>query len=93
MKKIVGILTFLGSVVVGALYAEDRFNQEDAVLNVSETVRLHAYEAHSYHYDDISLRIVYLASMSNRDSNQERELLMYQERQKRLRIKLERLNK
>ncbi len=92
MKKIIGILTFLGSVVVGALYAEDRLNQSSEVLSISETVRLHAYEAHDYHYQDLTLRIVYLASMSNRNGNQERELLMYRARQERLRIKLERLS-
>lgn len=92
MKKVLGVLTFLGSVMVGVLVAEDRFNQQDDVLSVSETIQLHAYEAHSYHYDDVSLRIVYLSSMSDRDGNQDSELLMYQERQKRLRITLERLN-
>ena len=91
MKKILGIITFLGSVVVGALYAEDRFNQQDDILSISDTVRLHSYEAHSYHFDDLSLRIVYLKSMSNRSSNQSRELLLYESRKERMRIKLERL--
>lgn len=81
------------TLIGGVLVAEDRFNQADDVLSVSETVGLHNYQEHKYHYQDISDRVVHLSGIENRNSDQERELVMYQNRKDKVQITLERLGK
>jgi len=93
LPAILAAIVSLGTIIGGGMYVYAELDQSQEVLINSEAIRLNSYQEHQYHYDDISDRVVQLSSISNRDSNQERDLLMYQARKDNLQIKLERLSK
>ena len=89
ISLIAATIVSFGSIVWGGSTVYGHLDQSQEVLSISERISLHSFEAHSYHLDDMNLRILYLEAKENITSADERELRMYKVRKDKIVLLME----